>query len=52
MCDAPEGRVWFEVELKGVMEVRGVEEGVERVVAMAIKGSLVETMGSNGDING
>ena len=44
-CDAPEGEVWFEVEFEGTMEVRSIEEGVERVTAVTFKGSLTEVVG-------
>ena len=51
MCDAPEGGVWFKMEFEGMMEVRSIEEGVERVMAVAFKGSLAEAVGRDGDIN-
>ena len=33
---APKGRVWFEVKLKGTVEVGGVEVGMEDIVSMII----------------
>ena len=44
-CDAAEGGVWFKVEFEGMMEVRSIEEGVERVMAVTFKGSLTEAVG-------
>ena len=31
---APEGRVWFKVKLKGMVEVRGIEMGMEDIMSM------------------
>ena len=35
-CNAPEGRVWFKVEFESTMEIRGIEEGVERISMVAV----------------
>ena len=35
-----------------MMEVRGIEEGVESVAAMVFKGSFAETMGRDGNVDG
>ena len=51
VCNAPEGGIWFKVGLKSTMEVRGIEEGVERVMAMVFEGSLAEMVGSDGNID-
>ena len=34
--DAPEGRVWFQVELKSTVEMGGVEMGMEDVASVTI----------------
>ena len=49
--NAPEGRVHFKVEFQGVMEMRGVEEGMERVTMVFFEGSFTEVVGSNGDVD-
>ena len=36
MSNAPEGRVWFQVELESVMEMRGIEVGMEDIATMTI----------------
>ena len=51
MRNAPEGGVWFKVEFEGTVEMRDIEEGVERVTAVFFEGSLMETMGIEGNIN-
>ena len=50
-CNTPKGGIWFKVELKSVMEMREIEEGMERVTAMIFKGSFMEMVGSNGNID-
>ena len=49
--NAPEGRVRFQMEFEGVMEMRGIEEGVERVMTMVFEGSFMETMSSERDVD-
>ena len=34
-----------------MMEVRGVEEGVECITAMVIEGSFAEVVGSDGNVD-
>ena len=35
-----------------MMEVRGVEEGVESIAAVVFEGFFIEMVGSDGNING
>ena len=49
--DAPEGGVWFKVEFHSMMEVRGIEEGVECITTMFFQRSFVETVGSDGNVD-
>ena len=51
MDNTPEGGVHFEVEFQGAMEMRGIEEGVERVATVFLKGSFTEAMGGDGNID-
>ena len=35
-CDAPEGGVWFKVELESAMEMRDIEARVKDIVTMSV----------------
>lgn len=50
--DTPQRRIGLEVGFQGMAEMGSIKKGVECILVMVFKGSLMEVMGIDGDING
>ena len=49
--DTPQRRIGLKVGFQGMVEMGSIKKGVECILVMVFKGSLMEAMGVDGDIN-